>query len=208
VASFTKTTWVQGSAPAANATELHRMESGIYLANAPLVSALPGSPVDGQECYYVADATNGVVWHLVYRAADASSYKWQFIGGPPLYAVVDTSQTTNSNAYTALTTAGPSITLPLAGDYMIEIATFAQNTTAAAYATVMSYDLGGTAATDADACQNVSSGQFDGANVTSVRRKTSLAAATAVVAKYRTNLAAAVGAWANRTMKATPVRVG
>src|SRR5262245_59117871 len=27
-----------------------------------LVSSLPGSPTDGQEVYYLADATNGVIW--------------------------------------------------------------------------------------------------------------------------------------------------
>src|SRR4030095_11342304 len=47
----------------------------------PLVSALPGSPFDGQEIYYLADATNSVIWHLRYRAGSSSAYKWEFIGG-------------------------------------------------------------------------------------------------------------------------------
>jgi hypothetical protein len=38
-----------------------------------LVTALPATPVDGQECHFVADATNGVVWHMKYRAADTSA---------------------------------------------------------------------------------------------------------------------------------------
>jgi hypothetical protein len=39
------------------------------------------APQDGDEVYYAADATNGVIWHLRYRAASSSSYKWEFVGG-------------------------------------------------------------------------------------------------------------------------------
>jgi hypothetical protein len=90
-----------------------------------IVTALPGSPVDGQEIYYLADATNGIVWHLRYRAFQAngttpnpSAYKWEFLGGAPLRANVDTDQTfTAAATYVDAATVGPQITLPLAGDY-------------------------------------------------------------------------------------------
>lgn len=83
------------------------------------VTSLPGSPVDGQECYYVADATNGVLWHLKYNAGSASPYKWEFVGGPPLRAAIVTTETFNgtTNVFSDLATPGPSVTLPLAGDY-------------------------------------------------------------------------------------------
>lgn len=89
-----------------------------------IVSVLPSSPSDGQEVYYqsTAMATDGVVWHLRYRAAAAGSYKWEYIGGGP--------QVNSSNVQQSLTiasasvhqtyTSGPTLTLPLAGDYMIQ----------------------------------------------------------------------------------------
>jgi hypothetical protein len=83
----------------------------------PYVTALPGSPLDGQEVYYVADATNGVNWHLRYTAAIT---KWVLVGGQPLQ-VYDVNQVTRASAsFGDFSTAGPSLTIPLAGDYMVE----------------------------------------------------------------------------------------
>lgn len=48
-------------------------------------TALPGSPFDGQEIHFAANATNGVIWHLRYRSAASGSYKWEFVGGSPLH---------------------------------------------------------------------------------------------------------------------------
>jgi hypothetical protein len=46
----------------------------------PVLTALPVSPVDGQEIYFQADAgPPAVVWHLRRRAS-----KWEFVGGPPI----------------------------------------------------------------------------------------------------------------------------
>jgi hypothetical protein len=84
--------------------------------NIPLVTSLPASPVDGQEVYYLADATNGIIWHLRYRAASASAYKWEVLGGPPLrgfYATVE-------NFPTVWGSGNPAILVPLAGEYDVE----------------------------------------------------------------------------------------
>lgn len=90
------------------------------------VLALPTSPVDGQEVYYVADSTNGVLWHLRYNAASASAYKWEFVGGAELFGV-------GSGANQTLTTAGVntncSVAIPLAGTYDVRgVAQFAGGT--------------------------------------------------------------------------------
>ncbi|HVX58850.1 MAG TPA: VCBS repeat-containing protein, partial [Candidatus Saccharimonadales bacterium] len=81
-------------------------------------TSLPGSPVDGQEVYYIADNTNEIVWHLRYNA---SKTNWEYLGGSPLTIYVSTSESTStssgSSGYVDLTTVGPSITLPLAGTY-------------------------------------------------------------------------------------------
>lgn len=103
---------------------------------APLVTALPGSPIDGQEVYYQADATNGVVWHLRYRSG-ATTYKWEFLGGPPLYAESNTEETVGA-AWTAAT--NPRITVPLSGIYMVHGG--ARYTKAAAAGTIVHAGVG------------------------------------------------------------------
>lgn len=80
-------------------------------------TVLPASPVDGQSFYYVADATNGVVWHLRYRSASPSPYKWEFVGGGVLYTRDTATRNTSSTTYQ--TTGSPTITLPRSGDYEI-----------------------------------------------------------------------------------------
>ena len=63
-----------------------------------IVSALPGSPFDGQEIYYqnAAMATAGTVWHLRYRSG-GGTYKWEFLGGPPIIATNGTAGTVSSS---------------------------------------------------------------------------------------------------------------
>lgn len=88
------------------------------------VTTLPASPIDGTEVYYQADSTNGVIWHLRYRAASASAFKWEFVGGGTLatYAFTQVSATA---AYSSAGTwvdigAAISLTAPLAGEYAAE----------------------------------------------------------------------------------------
>src|SRR5262245_9498436 len=79
----------------------------------------PASPADGDEWILPADATNGVMWQFRYRAASASAYKWEFIGGPPLVIyIVTTETTTTTGAWVDLTTVGPAFTAPRGGDYL------------------------------------------------------------------------------------------
>lgn len=180
------------------------------------VTALPSNPVDGQEIYYAADATNGVIWHLRYRAASSSSYKWEFVGGPPLFAFVATAQSTTSGSYTALSTAGPSVSLPLAGDYDVCIkATITNDRPSSQFVPTtarMSYDIGATTAVDADSIQvngdtNGNGTIYAKMSVSGTRRKTSLSAVT-LTAKYRSEVTSNGAVWADRTMVVTPVRVG
>lgn len=188
---------------------------------ATLVTALPGSPVDGQEVYYVADSTNGVIWHLRYRLASPSSlYKWEFVGGSPLY-----SEDLNgggfgpfsSSAWGGINAADPAVTVPLPGDYIAE------------HRTMMSVSAsGGTAAQPASLIAGLRVGATEpsfgppnvavyayqplgsGAVVLSQsRRLTGLAAGTAVQQRYQHN--AGTGQTLNRnssSLTMRPVRVG
>jgi len=166
------------------------------------ITTLPTVPFNGQEVFYLADDTNGIVWHLKYREASASTYKWEVVGGPPMFAEVATQQSTGSGTYAALATAGPSLTVPLAGDYDVEIGAQVFNGTACQ--ANMSYDIGGTGAVDADSWEvGIAVNTYPAGS--RMRRKTALAASTALVSKYKTSAGTAF--FKNRWMRVQPVRV-
>lgn len=91
----------------------------------PLVTALPSSPAEGQEVYFqtTAMAAANSIWHLRYRAAVVGANKWELLGGSALYDHnINTSiqQTANISTYAAMTNT-PTVTLPLSGDYLVEM---------------------------------------------------------------------------------------
>lgn len=172
----------------------------------PVVSVLPGAPVDGQEIYYLADPTGGVIWHLRYRSASASAYKWECIGGSPLVSEVATSQSTASTAYAELTTAGPAVGIPLAGDYLVTTEARISNATTGAYG-YMSYSIGAATALDADSIAvRASATTAPDDNASRTKLKTALVAGAGLLAKYR--VTAGSGTFEQRAMRALPVRVG
>ena len=92
-----------------------------------LVSTLPASPFDGQEVYYRADNTNGVIWHLRARSVangGNATYPWEFVGGGTLISSVqgdNFASTISASTWTAINAGtDPSITAPLAGEYVAE----------------------------------------------------------------------------------------
>lgn len=128
----------------------NRSVDGLWLPRTFVASAgaLPSSPSDGDEVYYQADATNGVIWHLRYNAGSASTYKWEFIGGSPITAIDNTNApTTASTTYVALT-GDPSITLPRNGQYDIHYGCLMSITSAGSALSSLSID--GDAASDND----------------------------------------------------------
>jgi hypothetical protein len=75
----------------------------------PYVTTLPSAPYDGQEVYYGADASNGIIWHLRYNAA-GGTYKWEFIGGSSLDTLVSAAATKGSGTtFAALSDSLPTI---------------------------------------------------------------------------------------------------
>lgn len=68
------------------------------------------------EVYLEVDSTNGLQWHLAYESGEPT-YKWRYIGGPPMVATVGTDETTASTTYVDITTVGPFIAIPRAGDF-------------------------------------------------------------------------------------------
>lgn len=175
----------------------------------PRVSSLPASPVDGQECCYVADATNGVLWHLCYNAASASAYKWEFVGGSPLlaesYALVST-YTTGSPAFTfGPALAALQITLPLAGDWIVQHAVNLQvvaNVNDWRAALFLSGSQIGTGAMGA------TSTTMYGANLVQEQMRPGLTASTVLDVRITTNVASSTCQVYDRSLRAQPVRVG
>lgn len=168
-----------------------------------LVSALPGSPVDGQEIYFqnTTLAAEGVVWHLRYRSASASSHKWEFVGGSAVFSEVLTGQATSSTSFTDLATVGPSITMPLAGDYDAEFGARIFN--AASGLGVVGIKIGSAeAGNGAQLSINASSA----ANVFRALRLTGLAAAEVLKLQYHTTSTSSE--FIQRFLYVRPVRVG
>lgn len=166
--------------------------------------------VDGDEILLEVDATNGVYWRFCYRAASASAYKWEFLGGPPFVSEVTTAGTISSASYNALSPSGPSLALPRAGDYDIVTDFDAQPTSAASQEDIycMSYDIGATTAVDADrATINVSISDTHGGSAHRIRRKTGLTAVT-LAAKFRKQVGGMDNGTVNwRRMSVLPVRI-
>lgn len=93
----------------------------------PLVSSLPVGPLDGQEIYYLADAGNGGIWHLRYRAASPNPHKWEFLGGSALESGPGGGMTlTTATTWTDFTAHTP-LTVPLAGVYRLAAQDFRQS---------------------------------------------------------------------------------
>lgn len=82
---------------------------------------LPASPSNGQ--LFSLSLDGGFVWNFRYNAQSSSSYKWEFVGGPPLIAEVAASESTTAG-YVDLTTDGPSVDIPLDGEYICYFGAF------------------------------------------------------------------------------------
>jgi hypothetical protein len=190
---LTSATW--NSYLAANLNKL--LGQGHRVLTVAQFAALTGLE-DGDEAYVEVDV-NGVQWHLRYLAV---SGKWRYIGGPPLYAEVVADEATGGTVYQALASAGPALALLRGGDYDVEVGAMVWAVAAIGY---MSYDIGGTAANDADAFESNPGGGLVFVSGSRRRRKTGIAAATTLTAKYHSTVTGLH--FALRWMAVTPVQI-
>jgi hypothetical protein len=173
-----------------------------------LVSALPGSPYDGQTVIFqtTAMAAEGIAWQLRYRSGSALTYKWEFIGGGDWYAEAGTvSDTTGSTTYAIpVNQNGPAIVVPLPGYYIVEIK--CSGFCSVAGATMhMSYEIGATAASDNNAAfASVAVANTDRHHMSSTREILVPNGNTQLLAKYRTT-SGTFTIDKFRTMKVRPV---
>ena len=185
-----------------DAADLNNMEDGIYNATFGRSTTFPSTPVDGQLHQYPASASLGVMWLFVYNSGSASAHKWECVSGPPLYAEVETSQTTTSASYVDLATVGPSITVPKAGDYLITC--HADTTHSTTHQCWISPKIGAATALDADGvAYHAWAASAIGALMT--QRVKTLAASDVIKIQYRTS--AATATFLKRRLFITPIRV-
>lgn len=170
--------------------------------------ALPGLPVDGQE-FILVDSTSAptYAWRFRFNNAKASN-KWDFIGGSSIYAEVTTDEATTSSTYAAMTTAGPSIAVPVAGSYVVEIGAYlgSGNSSVTAF---MSYDIGATGAVDADAIKVATWASMPGdLRANEARARVKALTAVTLTAKYKCSVGGNNCKAADRWMRVTPIAVG
>jgi hypothetical protein len=183
--------------------------------SAPLVSVLPASPVDGQECIYLADATKGILWHLRYRTASTSPYRWEYIGGSTLRVESvggidwNTTEQTASIFATTLPTPGPAITVPLAGEYSCQVRAMVEQTGAGGAPALFVYAPGDGSTRGWNNAEAVLYTGVAGAGseLTGERMRT-LTAGSVVEARYATSNASYPAAFYNRSLYVRPIRVG
>lgn len=170
-------------------------------------TSLPGSPTDGDEIYYAADATNGVIWHLRYRSASASAYKWEYIGGGPLYSENSAGITVTSTSYVAAGSADPAVTVPLAGDYDISFGVYGPNMATGTYC-YCTIKLGSAAASDTDSIKVYSDAGGEVNSMSRMIRRTGITISSVLQQQYKADSAATAVSWSLRWMSVRPVRVG
>ena len=173
---------------------------GYSVPTRPNVSLLGTGLLDRDEI--VVEVETGVHWRFRWHAA--SGY-WQFIGGPPIQRIADASRSiTNQTAYVATPTDPIQFSIPLAGDFDIELEGNVWLATGGGFNTAyLSYALSFAAASDTWC---VSMGiAAAAASLRRTRRHVSLPLNTTVAERVRTS-GNFTATFAYRRIAVTPVR--
>jgi hypothetical protein len=177
----------------------------VIVPTVALGSFPPSSPQDGQLVSLILPSTYDPVGGRTIRwlcEYDATLAMWH-VKGPALYAEVQTVELApNSGSYGDAATVGPAVTLPRPGDWISEHGFLAQDLSTPV---LMSYQIGGIGALDADAIQaSTGNAQTNNTNKARIREKVNLTAVT-VTAKYK--CAGGVGNIGNRYLAMRPLRI-
>lgn len=178
----------------------------------PVVTSLPGSPVDGQEVLYVSNGTTREKWHLRYDSGKAGSYKWEAIAAVALENEVAGVAGVTATTYAGSGNIGPSLTLPLAGVYDVEVSASMRVEATEAYGGFMGWRVGSGTPTDADALYvtnagaNMPPGAKPWQQVHGARTMRRTIASGVLSAQYR--VASGTLYVERRALRATPVWVG
>jgi hypothetical protein len=180
---------------------------GVYTPP-PLVTSLPTTGLyDGMEVYYLADATNGVIWHLRYRTG-GGTYKWEVIGGAPLVAEYLPQQVFNpfSTGTWGTFNSDPAIVPPLVGEYNVD---YTCSIGVSVVSTVfIGFQINGTEPSTTTSQLGVIS-TAGGTHSFAVRRKSQLNAGSTLRPRTQHNAGSSISV-SNQAacLRAMPVRVG
>jgi hypothetical protein len=172
-------------------------------------TSLPGSPSDGQATIYTDSLTAPTYhWLLIY---EASTSKWMYAGGTPMSHHVVTSEAPGSSgSWVDLATAGPTLTTPLAGDWIASFGARISQGGVANQTNLIGIKVGaaavGNAQTGGLTAQNTG---FGAASVYGPAGDTALAgvAASTVIKVQYNSSGNTSSAFANRYLHLTPVKV-
>jgi hypothetical protein len=174
----------------------------------PLVNELPDDPIDGDEIYFQtpAMAALGIVWRFRFNADSALSEKWECVGGDDIAIGPQGGDSSVTSTALAALTAGPTIAVPLAGVYQVGVAANIQSTATGLFEGLVQARVGsgGTVLAQARVTGN---NTFDGAELTGIPRRASLAAGN-VVSLFRKNSTAVATSYGGCSLFLKPVRVG
>lgn len=154
------------------------------------------------------DVHGALLWNLIYD--NQGTYPWKCVGGAELYAAVGTGQTvTGDNTWRDAATVGPSITLPLAGDYEFRWTLKAFSDASAASGGRASYaglNINGTNPPDSYYLSAAWTNSLADQTMPGRVKLTGMTASHVVKLRYQQNLGTM--SIANRQLWARPVRVG
>lgn len=173
------------------------------------------SPTDGDLVTVQADAVNGINWILRYNASSASVYKWETLGGPSMISILTASATNAGIAdntwYDLTSSTGPSITLPLSGDYNIILnANLAAGAGGAVSKAAVKFGATTTSAADGGGVQigtGLSGANYRDVNVSRIMRRTNLTTGTVLKLQYFVTNNANTTFWSERSLSIIPIRV-
>jgi hypothetical protein len=171
----------------------------------PIVTALPGSPVTGQEIYFQPDPGTQpwLFWHLRYNGGSASAYKWEAVGSQLALSTIDPTSRALAGATTYAV--GPtelSIAVPLGGEYFCEAKADISSATAVLKLIKVSTAIGG-----ADDTWAQGHALAPVVPLTATTPRLDIAAGGKAILLYRQGTGEA-GQWQRRSLHIRPVRVG
>jgi hypothetical protein len=165
-------------------------------------TTLPSDPAEGDTFIYDT-GTSGVRWQFVYDTTDGSTYPWLFIGGPPLSAST-AAATDNDTSFGAPDTGSvPSITLPLAGDYVADWGCLGFNDTGGQVSRIAMFQTTNLVATDAASIEIGNDTSYQQAH----KKKTFTGLAAAALT-MQVRVTGGNADFQNIELAVTPVRVG
>jgi hypothetical protein len=188
--------WVKGQSGAAAWSAMAQTD----LPLTPYATTLPASPFHGQEAILVDSVTAPTYqWLFRYNANNTTAYKWEFIGGSPMFAgpmgsvTLATSQTTGIDI-----TGGPVLTVLRAGIYRYTFGALVYNagTFTGAYLTYCQVFVGA-AGIGAYLSKQYHGVVYDGANISNASEVT-----------LNANSVLNMKSWMDRTGNATGVSGG